>query len=411
MRVLQINKFFYRRGGAETVFFDTITGLRARGHEVAEWSMADPQNFPSEFSAYFISQLPELLHENSLVKEGEIFTRLFVSREAKAKLSALLLATEPEVAHLHNVYHHLSASTFTTLRRRGVPMVLTLHDVFPLCPNHSLLNGETIGDAYFKNKLYNCVRYRCINNQFWPSLAGTLEAYYYRYCGIWDSIAYFICPSEFMRAKMVEYGFPAAKMRLARNPFPRLPQSQPLGDAVMYLGRLHAEKGLKIFLEATRELYNQPVIIAGRGPLEGWVNTYCERYSLTQVERVGWVDGAKKEALLARARVVVAPSLFYENCSLTILEAISRGRLVVAADRGGNGEIIQDGVTGFLARPEDPADLARAIKRALALPSAEASAMIERARARLNNQHNPDQYFAALEQVYAEAIQGATKRR
>lgn len=404
MRILQINKFFYKRGGAETVFFDTINGLKNRGHEVIEFSMSHPRNLPSEYQAYFASELPELLYEKKIIGQWKIVKRLFYSKEIANKLTALILATEPQVAHLHNVYHHLSTSTFTTLYKNKIPMVLTLHDVFPLCPNHSLLNGQTIGDDVFKNKLYNCARYKCINNQFWPSLAGTLEAYYYKYKKVWNRINLFICPSEFMKNKMVEYGFSKNKMRVIKNQFALNPEVKPLGQAIVYLGRLHYEKGIREFMHAARELRNYPIIIAGTGPDEEWIDKYIEQYSLTQIKRVGWVDGKKKEQLLNLARVVVVPSLFYENCSLSILEAISFGRLVVATDRGGNSEIVIDGETGFLARSEDSQDLARAIKQAMKLPIIEAEKIVKRGRELVKNNHNPEKYFNELEKVYKEVI-------
>ena len=51
----------------------------------------------------------------------KIFKRLFRSPEIEQKLGALVMAVEPEVAHLHNVYHHLSASTFTKLYELKFP--------------------------------------------------------------------------------------------------------------------------------------------------------------------------------------------------------------------------------------------------------------------------------------------------
>lgn len=407
MRILQINKFFYRRGGAEAVFFDTIGGLRARGHEVSEFAMQDPRNAPSQFAAYFASAVPELLGNASATQQWRIFRRLFRSREIERKLRTLVLAAEPEVAHIHNAYHHLSAGSFLELRRLGVPIVLTLHDVFPLCPNHSLLKGETLGEKYFKNKLYNCARYRCIDNRFWPSLAGTLEAYYYRYRQIWDSIKIFICPSEFMKNKMVEYGFPAEKMRVIRNPFnaeaPDIPpRPLVLGNKIVYLGRIHYEKGIKIFIEAAKELRDFPTIIAGSGPDDRWLNDFIVANRLSQIDRRGWVSGESWRQVMAEARVVVAPSVFLENCSLTILEALGWGRLVVAADRGGNRELIIDGVTGFLAKPENPPDLAKAIRRAMTAPARQAEAIIKQGRSLVASQHNPEQYFNQLTEIYRE---------
>jgi len=404
MRILQINKFFYRRGGAETVFFDTIQGLRKLGHEVAEFSMSDPKNLPSDYSAYFISRLPELLLAHDPASAWKIFKHLFYSKEVERKLKALILAAEPEVAQLHNVYHHLSASTFLILKKMRVPMILTAHDVFPLCPNHSLLYGETMGEKYFKNKLYNCIRYKCVNNQLLPSVAGTLEAYYYRWRKIWDMIDLFICPSRFMKDKMVEYGFPEKKMRLIANPYQSPEIIPPLGKQIVYLGRLHYEKGIKIFMAAARQLRDYDITVVGAGPEEKWVDEYIRRNNLSKVRRLGWVGGIEWKNVFAGARVVVVPSVFYENCSLSILEALSYGRIVVATNRGGNPELVIDGLTGFLARPEDPFDLARVIKQAMDLPAAEAEQMIRQGRNLVAKNHNPEQYFEKLLNVYKEAM-------
>lgn len=401
MRVLQINKFFYRRGGAEVVFLDTIKGLRARGHEVGEFAMEHPLNLPSDYAAYFASPVPELLATAGLSERWRIFKRLFYSREIERKLTALILSAEPEVAHLHNAYHQLSASTFITLRQRRVPIVLTLHDFFPLVPNHSFLRGETLDEAAFR-KPFACLRYRCISNQWLPSLAGTLEASYYRRRHIWESVARFVCPSEFMKRTMVAWGFPAEKLTVIRNPFAPEPSPPPLGRALVYLGRLHAEKGIKIFLEAIKPLRQTPVIIAGTGPLEQWVRRTIAQSGLTNITLAGHLTGAAWRTVMQEARVVVVPSVFYENCSLAALEALGAGRLVVGSDRGGTPELIHDGKTGFLARPEDPADLTRAMQAAMALGDSEARAVVAAGRALVAANHDPEQYLSALEQVYRE---------
>ena len=56
MRILLVNKYFYRKGGAETYFFALAEGLRALGHEVAFFSMQHPNNEPSYWSKYFVSE-------------------------------------------------------------------------------------------------------------------------------------------------------------------------------------------------------------------------------------------------------------------------------------------------------------------------------------------------------------------
>lgn len=405
MRILQVNKFFYRRGGVEVVFFDTINGLRERGHEVSEFSMAHSSNLPSQFSAFFASEVPELLGKQDIGTAWKIFKRLFYSQEIENKLGALVMATEPQVAHLHGVYHHLSASTFTKLYELKVPTVLTVHDFFPISPSRNFLKGETLCESCYKNKPYNCIRYRCINNKLLPSIAGTAEAYYYRLKKIWKRIDLYICPSQFMADKLVEYGFPAKKMRVVHNSFGLQPSVPLLGNKVVYMGRIHYEKGVKILMEAAKELRDHKIMIVGNGPDDAWVQEFARKNILSNIERVGWVGGEDWKNVMLQAKVIVVPSLFYENCSLAILEAMSYGRIVVTVDRGGNSELIKDGISGFLAKPEDPIDLAKTIRKAMATSDSEASAIATHAVETLQKNHDPQDYFKKLENIYAEAIE------
>ena len=54
MRILLVNKYFYRKGGAETYFFALAEGLKELGHEVAFFSMKHPNNEPSRWSKFFV---------------------------------------------------------------------------------------------------------------------------------------------------------------------------------------------------------------------------------------------------------------------------------------------------------------------------------------------------------------------
>jgi glycosyltransferase involved in cell wall biosynthesis len=263
---------------------------------------------------------------------------------------------------------------------------------------------ETVVENLFKHKTYNCVRYRCIQNKLLLSLVGTVEAYFYRLKRIWQHIDLFICPSNFMKDKMVEWGFPGAKMRVAFNPFKEVKQTLPLGKKIVYIGRIHYEKGIKFLLEAARELKEYEFVIAGIGPDEVWVDTYIKENNLVNVRRHGWVEGEKWLSVMKEAKVVVLPTIVYENCSVNILEALSYGRLVVASNRGGNPEMIIDGKSGFLAKPEDSKDLVKKIRQAVELVPEEASRIVEYAQKNILPRYQLDVHLDALEKVYQELV-------
>ncbi len=398
MRILQINKFFRIRGGSGTVFFDTITGLRKRGETVSEFSMQDPQNLSSEYSQYFVSPLS--LKEDKLGALG----RVFYSPEVNKNLVALLAAVKPEVAHLHDVYRELSASTFLTLKKKKIPMVLTVHDMFPLVPNHSFMYKETMAEKMYHGSPINWVLYRSVNNSFFESLGGTFENLYYRWRGIWKAIEIFICPSVFMKQKMVAYGFPEHKIRVIKNPC-ALPARVPaLGTKVVYFGRLHVEKGIRVFMRALAEpgLEKVPVLIVGSGPEEQWVDAFIRKHNLKYIERRPWVTREEIPSVMAEAKVVVVPSVFYETGGLSAIEALSYGRLVIASNRGALPEVVKDNETGFLVPPEDSNALGEKIKEVMSLSPAEAEHLTTAGRALVKKEHDPDNYIDELLKVYEE---------
>lgn len=171
---------------------------------------------------------------------------------------------------------------------------------------------------------------------------------------------------------------------------------------LVFLNRLHEEKGIKVFMEATRKLRQYQIIVAGDGPQDDWVKKQIKQFSLTHVQKIGRVQGEEWKKIMADARVVVVPSLFYENCSISILEALANGRLVVASDRGGNSELITQGQTGFLADAQDPDSFSIFIKEAMEMPEEKSSQIIANGRRLVMDQHDKDEYFNQLENIYQE---------
>src|SRR5574344_1036439 len=99
MKILQVNKFNYRRGGAEKYFLDITAALEDAGHELAVFSMNHPSNRPSPWTKYFVSNLD--------------FRR-------------------------NNIYHQISPSILAPAKKRGIKIVMHLHDYKLFCPNYKL---------------------------------------------------------------------------------------------------------------------------------------------------------------------------------------------------------------------------------------------------------------------------------
>ena len=139
MKVLLINKYFYLRGGAETVFFKTISLLKSKGHEVIPVSTKNKKNFSGE-NPYFIDY-PEF-REIPLKHKIQNIKSFFFNKEASKKIEEAILKEKPDIAHIHLMFSSFSVSILPILKKYNIPVVITAHDYRLVCPASALLNGK-----------------------------------------------------------------------------------------------------------------------------------------------------------------------------------------------------------------------------------------------------------------------------
>ena len=174
MKVLYANKYFFRKGGAETVMFDEMSYMRHSNVEVIEFAMDNPQNLPSPYSSYFVSERD--YHSQSLltkIKSGATFIH---SPEAVSKISALIRGARPDILHCHNIYHQLTPSIITAAARLDVPVVLTLHDFKIVCPVYTRFRDGATCNSCSKNRFWPVVTHRCAKQSLSRSLLLWAEA-------------------------------------------------------------------------------------------------------------------------------------------------------------------------------------------------------------------------------------------
>jgi glycosyltransferase involved in cell wall biosynthesis len=120
---------------------------------------------------------------------------------------------------------------------------------------------------------------------------------------------------------------------------------------VLYFGRYAPEKGIDTLLNVVLKLPEIHFVFAGAGPLENEVN------ELENITNKGFISGSELNNLIRGAEFAVFPSEWYENCPFAVMEALSLGTPVVAADIGGIPELIRAGVNGDLFISGDADDL------------------------------------------------------
>ena len=352
LKILLINKFFYPRGGAETVFFQERGNLKRAGYEVLEFAMRHPDNLASDYDDYFVPYVEYRHAENEKAEPGFI-KKLFIARnfvynhQAVTQLDKLIRREKPAIAHLHNIYHQISPAIIPLLKKSGIKIILTLHDYKLICPVYNMLRHDSICRKCQGKKFWHVISGRCEGRSISRSMLLAAEAYWHFWRRSYEQVDLFLSPSKFMAAMMVHYRLQQAKVKVLHNGIDcdRLaPWGGEDGHYALFVGRLLPEKGVETFLEACRQLgWPLPVKVVGTGPqLEKLRKQY------PQVEFTGFKIGRELEDIYRRATFVVVPSEWYENCSMVILEAMAHGKPVIGSRIGGIPEQVDDGVTGLL---------------------------------------------------------------
>ena len=341
MKVLLVNKFYYRRGGDCIYMLNLEQLLKVHGHEVAVFAMDYPDNLDTLWKKYFPSNMSKLM----------AFTRPFGSLEVKRKFSALLDDFRPDVVHLNNIHTQLSPVMAEMAHRRGIRVVWTLHDYKLLCPRYDCLRGgKVICETCFNGDKKACLDNKCMKDSKLASLIGWREAVTWSLERLEACTDVFICPSQFMADKMVQGGFAKAKMKTLCN-FIDVAKcardSYEKRDYYCFIGRLSHEKGAKTLIEAAKQLPYKLVVIGG-GPLMEQLQAIASE----NIEFVGFKQWDEIKELVGAARFSVIPSEWYENNPLSVIEAQCLGTPVLGAEIGGIPEL-----TDYTFESGDVADL------------------------------------------------------
>ncbi len=363
MNILSVNKFFWRKGGSESVFFNEMEMLERHGHHVIPFSMHNADNLESAYSRYFVEEVD--YDDKSVGGRLKSASKIIYSFDARKQAQRLLQDHAVDVAHFHIFQHQISPSVFGPLKKKGIPIVLTLHDLKPICPNYKYYVNGAICEACNGRKFYNCLRNKCTKGSTLGSLVNTVEMYFHYAMGYYQGVDRYVAVSRFYRQKMIEAGFPEAQIAYLPNSIDTadFDAEQPEQSYVLYFGRLSEEKGVSTLLKAAGENPDIRHLVVGTGPMEEQLKAEAGQLALENVEFLGFRQGAELAKLLAEATCVVVPSEWYENCPMTVLEAFASGRPVLGANIGGIPELIEEGQDGWTFTAGDPQDLAGKVRR------------------------------------------------
>jgi len=239
-----------------------------------------------------------------------------------------------------------------------------------------------------------------------------LEEYIHRLTGLLKLVDFFIAPSQFLRNKMIEYGFPSEKV-IHIPYFVDAKSIKPSLDNdgyILYSGRLSYEKGLKTLVKAVSLCDSVKLFIAGGGPLKAELETIAKNIAPEKVTFLGYLNRDRLQKVVDDAMFVVVPSEWYENFPYAILEAFASAKPVIGSRIGGIPQLIKDRQTGILFQPGNTNDLAEKISWMIE-HSKERQEMGHRARESVEKECNPELHYKRLMEVYEAALKKPARAR
>lgn len=355
LKVLLVNKFYYKRGGDSIYTINLEQMLKERGHEVAIFAMQYPENEQSEWSKYWPKDMCKV----------DALVRPFGSKDVIESFTRLINDFRPDVVHLNNIHTQLSPVIAKIAHEHGTRVVWTLHDTKLVCPCYTCTrNKKWCTDCIIdKNAV---IRHRCIHGSLPQSIIGYWEAKKWNKERLQEYTNLFIAPSQFMMDTMVNSGYSQEKFCVLCNFIDLEKVKNPCfekKEQYVYLGRVDEVKGIRTLCHVAAQMERKLVVIGGGELLDELRAQYAHN---TNIEFMGQMQWNDFRPILECARFMVLPAEWSENNPLTVIESQSLGTPVLGARIGGIPELIEEGVSGMTFISGNADDLKNKIERMFA---------------------------------------------
>lgn len=405
MKVLLVNKFHYKKGGAETYYFTLAEALKARGHEVIFFSMKDEKNLPCAQEQYFVSNASV---NGSLRSRLNMVMHIAYSKEAYRNMTRLLQDERPDLVMLNNIHRQITLSVIDAIKDFDpkLPIFWTMHDFATICSSYVMQDGNgQICEKCLDGNFGHCIKNRCIKGSRLMGALAKYEAEFIRRKGLYEKVDLYICPSEFVLRMLQKAGFTKRKMVMMRNPLPIDAKYEPCenrGEYLLYFGRLSREKGVQTLIDAVRKVGCRLEIL-GTGPMEQELKDYVNRTGVIGVAFRGQQMGQSLVDYIKGCRCVVVPSEWYENCPYSAMEAMVLGKPMIVSNYGGLPELVGEGKNGYVydaAGGNVVEHLTECIRKMFMLTKSEYSEMGQCSIERAKELFDAGYYAHAVEQYY-----------
>lgn len=340
-----------------------------------------------------------------------IFTTHY-NRKSREMVREKIRKSGAEIMHVHNFFPLLSPSIFEASGEEGVPSVMTLHNYRLIYPNGYLMHDGKLDERTIQGSAYSCVLEGVYRNSMLQTAVVAHMIEYHRKRDTWaKKVDCLICLTEFAKAKFVEAGIPAEKMRVKPNFVDDAFRGKNLSEMIdqkddyyLFIGRISEEKGIRTLVNAWntwKSATSPQLFILGEGPLKKELQKKSQ--DNTKISWLGFVERSRVLETLSKAKALIFPSEWYEGMPMTIIEAYSAATPVISTNIGSQGEIVHHKRTGLHFEPGKEQSLVEALEQFESMKN-EHKDMSLAARREYEEKYTPEVNREKLLSLYRELI-------
>jgi glycosyltransferase involved in cell wall biosynthesis len=378
VKILLVHNPYQQRGGEDAVFEDEHKLLAEHGHEVRVFQRS---NFEIDNQPRWLSAAEALW-----------------SRQSEREVAELLAQWQPDLMHVHNTFPLVSPAVIWAASRARVPVVATLHNFRLACLEGTFMRQGTVCEDCLGKVPWRGIARACYRGSTVQSSVLAASLVSHRLLRTWrQRVQRFIVLSDYSVPKFVAMGLPAERLCVK----PNFAWTVPATDTALrrmgglFVGRLSMQKGVGVLAQALRLAPELSFKVIGLGPDQALLEGGSAQ-----------VLGAQAPQAVLRhmqaSTYVVIPSVTQEQFPRVLAEAYAAGTPVIAAARGPLVNLVQNGQTGLLVKPEDAVDLAEKMQWADSHPE-EMAQMGRQAREVHANTLSPRAAYASLMDIYKKA--------
>jgi glycosyltransferase involved in cell wall biosynthesis len=406
MNILVVNWTWYPSGGDWTYVEHVVSLYKQKGHNVIPFSMKDDRNFATPYSDYFIENIDyKKINRRSITAGVKVVAKSIYSTEAQQNLERLLSDVKIDVAHINVIHHYITPTILKILKDRSIPIIWTLHEYTPICPESTFISHGQVCERCFGGAFYNCVTHTCKKDSYLASTVAALENYVHSYLNYYAFVDHYVCPSVFLYEKFKQFNFFKDKLVQLYHGYDYTEINaasvtpKPFDERyIVFTGRLEKIKGAHTVLKAIKDCPGIQLKIIGDGTQETELKNFAETHQLTNVTFLGKQTKQQTLQIINGAEFLICASEWYEVLGFTVVEAMALGKPVIGSAIGAIPEMVIDNHTGLLFEPGNHTQLTQNIKTLYA-DAGFTQQMGKNAKQHINQLINTEKHFKGLQKL------------